>query len=129
MGETALPRADHRRLHSLVADPGRARRPVRVQQRALEDDLAGVLDAVVDRRARQRPQRSRAAGRAQAHALPRRALRPRGDAARRRARARAAALARPRARHGQHGDAAAARDAGDRDGRRAAPPLPAGASR
>ena len=47
------------------------------------------------------------------------------DAAGRRARPRAAALARPRRRHGQLAHAAAARDAGDRDGRRAAAALPA----
>ena len=40
----------HGPLHPLVADPGRDRRPVRLQQRALADDVAGVLDALVHRR-------------------------------------------------------------------------------
>ena len=98
---------------------------VRVQQGALADDLAGLLVPLVHRRVGQRVPRSGPAGRAQAHAVPGGDLRSRRDAARRLARTRAAALAGPRQRHRQHGDAAAARDARDRDGRGAAAPLPA----
>ena len=65
-------------------------------------------------------------GGAQAHAAAGRDLRRGRDAARRLARARPPALARPGQRHRQHADAAAARDARDRDGRRAAAALPAG---
>ena len=58
-------------LWSIV--PGRDRDPVRVQRRPLAHDLAGLLDALVHRRPdRQRAARPGAAGRAQAHALPRR---------------------------------------------------------
>ena len=73
----------------------------------------------------QRVPRSGPAGRPQAHAAPGRDLRRRRDAARRRARARPAALAGRGRRHDQHADAAPARDAGDRHGRRAPAPLPA----
>ena len=73
----------------------------------------------------QRPPRSGAPGRAQAHALPRGDLR-RSSRCRSVSRSRSGSSAgAARQRHGQHADAAAARDAGDRDGRRAPPALPA----
>ena len=72
----------------------------------------------------ERPRRPSAPLGSPAHAAAGRAVRRRGRAARRRARARASALARARGRRRQHADAAPARDAGARHGRRAPAPLP-----
>ena len=47
VGQAAVPRARHRALHPLVADPGRDRRALRLQRRPLADDVAGLLDPLV----------------------------------------------------------------------------------
>ena len=125
VGPAALPRGRHRLLRALVGRPGPARDRLRVQQRPLAHDVAGVLLPLVHRRDRERAPRPRAAGRARAHPAAGRDLRGDRDAARRGAGARAPALARTRERHRQLADAAAARDAGDRHGRRAPPAVPA----
>ena len=64
VGQAALPRALHGRLHPLVGAPGADRDRVRVQRRALAHDLAGLLDPLVHRRDRQRAPRRRAPRRA-----------------------------------------------------------------
>ena len=130
-GTAALPAADRGDLHLLVGRPGRDRDPVRVQQRPLAHELGGLLAALVLQRPRpERAGTTRALQGALKHTLVLAVICVADrDAARRHAGARPAALARPRQRHGQRAHAAPARDARDRDGRRAAAAVPAGLQR
>ena len=75
VGTAALPPDRHRALHLLVDHPGGDRGALRLQRRALADDLAGLLDALVPGDAGQRARRSGAPLGPPAHPPPGRALR------------------------------------------------------